>query len=348
MTAERSINDATCLVTGGAGFLGRALVRALRARGCPVVILDLAPAGFKDPGVRQVRGDLCDPAVLDDALRGVDVVFHCAALMDLAQYAPRAVKDRVQAVNVDATRALLTRAEAAGASRFVLLSSIAAVLGNGHAGAGEEQPYSTAPNLYTTSKIAAERLVRGHVGRLQGCALRPGGIYGPGERNQIIVPSFQEYRRGGPVTVIGEGTSRIDYTHVDNLVDACLRAAERLYEGSPVARGAYFISDGQPINHGEWMLRLLRGLGMAPKVRYVPAATLKKIAYVAERAYERLGKKPPITLALAEQLSTDAWYRIDAARRDLGYAPRYDTDAGLRSMHADIEGYLRSIQFRGF
>lgn len=345
--AVRPIDGATCLVTGGAGYLGRALVKALSARGCRVVVLDPAEATFEEPGVTQVRGDLRDRALLDGALRGVDVVFHGAAIIELAQYAPKAVKERVHAVNVDGTRLLLERAEAAGVGRFVQTSSIATVMNNGHAGEGEAQPYSTEPNLYAVTKIAAEKLVRGHRGRMQTCSLRPGGIYGPGERNQLLRPSFAEYKNGNPITIIGEGTSRLDYTHIDNLVDAHLRAADRLVEGGPVAGGAYFISDGQPINHGVFNVRMLRALGMEPKVRYVPVSVLSKVAYLSERAFERFGKKPAITLGQIRTCAEDAWYDISAARRDLGYTPLYDTDAGIRSMLVDVEGYMREIGFRG-
>lgn len=348
MTAEvRPIDGATCLVTGGAGYLGRNLVRALAARGCRVVALD-AVSGIDDvPGVRSVRADLRDADAVGEALRGVDVVFHTAALIELARYAPADVAARVRAVNVDATRTLLARAEASGVTRFVHTSSTATVLGVGAPGGDESLPYSSYPNLYTTSKIAAERLVRGHAGTMCTCSLRPGGIYGPGERNQLVAPTFAAIAEGQPVTVIGDGTARLDYTHVDNLVDAHLAAADRLVPGSPVVGSAYFVSDGQPINHGEFTRRLLHELGFVPKVRYVKPELLRGVAYVAERAYELTGRKPPLTLGQVDTCIVDFYFSIEAARRDLSYTPRFDTSGGLRTMLRDVEDHLRSIGFRG-
>lgn len=345
--AVRPIDGATCLVTGGAGYLGRNLVAALRARGCEVVVLDPAEASFDDPKVRLVRGDLRDVATLDTALRGVDVVFHTAALIELARYAPAEVAARVRGVNVDGTRTLLERAEAAGVTRFVQTSSTATVLTDGNAGSDESQPYSAYPNLYTTTKVAAEKLVRGHRGAMQTCSLRPGGIYGPGERNQLVAPTLTAIAQGNPITIIGDGSSRLDYTHIESLVDAHLRAADRLLPGSPVAGSAYFVSDGQPINHGEFTRRLFTGLGMSLKVRYVSTSMLLKVAYLAERAYERFGKKPAVSMGQVDTCARDNWFSIAAARRDLDYVPKYDTDAGIRTMLPDVEAYIAQTRFVG-
>lgn len=345
--ARFQIAGSSCLVTGAAGFVGQNLVRTLRERGAKVRALDAAPMDFADEGVTVLRGDLCDPAFVRAAVAGVDTIFHTAAIIELAERAPADVKKRIHAVNVEATSKLLALAEEAGVLRFVHTSSTATVLQDGAAGGDESLPYSQAKDLYTTSKVESEVVVRAHRGKMKTVAIRPGGIYGPGERKQLVGPSFAAFRKGEPVTVIGEGTTRLDYTHVANLVDGQLRAAERLYEGSPVAGAAYFITDDQPINHGEFTRRLLRALGLVPKIRYAPVSVLRPVAIASELAFERFGKKPLLTVMQVRTCSTDYYYSIAAARRDLGYSPIYDTDAGIRSMVADVEGYMREIQFRG-
>ena len=86
-------------------------------------------------------------------------------------------------------------------------------------------------------------------GGLLTCAIRPGGIYGPGERltyGRLV----RALKMGAPLVVFGDGSARLDYVYIDNLVDAQLRAAERLAEGSPVCGEAYFLSDETPINAG--------------------------------------------------------------------------------------------------
>src|SRR5262249_2024153 len=155
------------------------LVRALLARGCRVHVLDAAPMpnhywdGAAIPGdVVVFQGDLRDAALVRRAVEGVKVVFHTAALIELAQYAPREVAERVRAVNVDATRVLLDAAEAAGVERFVQTSSTATVLGPECGGGDESLPYSTQQDLYAITKVAAEKLVRAHRGEMLTCSLR--------------------------------------------------------------------------------------------------------------------------------------------------------------------------------
>lgn len=345
----RPIDGSTCLVTGGAGFVGLALVRALRKRGCKVHVLDAAPMpkGFADDGVTAYVGDIRDEALVRRALAGVKVVFHTAAIIELARWAPKSVIDLVHSVNVGATEKLLALAEVAGVERLVQTSSTATVLSPDCAGGDESIPYSDSQDLYTVTKVAAEKLVRAHRGTMLTCSIRPGGIYGPGERKQLVGLTFAAMRRGEPVTIIGDGTSRLDYTHVDSLVDAHLRAADRLIPGSVVAGKAYFVSDDQPINHGEFTRRVLRALGMVPKLRYVPIGVLEKVAYLSEKRFARFGTKPLVSQAQIRTCALDYWFDISAARRDLGYVPLYSTDEGILSMVPDLNGYMREIRFRG-
>ena len=127
-----------------------------------------------------------------------------------------------------------------------------------------------------------------------------------------------------------------------NLVTAHILAAERLVEGSPVPGSAYFITDDQPMNHGEMSRRLARVVGMLPKVRYMAPNVLFPIAELSEIAYERFGKKPLVTKMQCRTCLNDYYFSAEAAKRDLGYAP-ISTDEGIASCRADIEGFLRSF-----
>lgn len=342
MAEVESIEGATCLVTGGAGFVGKNLVAALVAKGCRVRVLDQVPCPVADPLVTSVVGDLTDEAVARRALEGASVVFHTAAIIELSERAPAAVKARVRKVNVEGTRSLLALAESMGVTRFVQTSSTATVLAPTGAGGDESLPYSRYTDLYCSTKVEAEKLVRAKNGpRMRTVSLRPGGIYGPGERNQLVGPLFAALRRGEPITVLGDGTSRLDYTHVGNLVDAHVRAAERLVEGSPVNGAAYFVTDEQPLNHGEMSRRLARAVGMLPRVRYLPPNALYALAEVSERAFEQFGKKPLLTRMQCRTCLHDYYFSNAAARRDLGYAP-ISTDEGIETCVPDIHSLLRA------
>jgi 3beta-hydroxy-delta5-steroid dehydrogenase/steroid delta-isomerase len=164
MVAVKSIAGSTCLVTGGSGFVGSNLVSALLAKGCKVRVLDRVACPVEDPRVTTIMGDLVEEKDVRRSLEGVDVVFHTAAIIELAERAPAAVKARVRAVNVDATRLLLDASESMGVERFVQTSSTGVVLAEKGAGGDESLPYSTYPDLYCTTKVAAEKLVRARNG----------------------------------------------------------------------------------------------------------------------------------------------------------------------------------------
>lgn len=342
MISTRSIEGERCLVTGGAGFLGQNLIRALLERGCEVRVLDRVPAPIDHPKVQSVTADLVDKRAMRDALEGVKIVFHTAAMIELSELVPRALRKRVHAVNVEATVNLLSLAEQAGVERFVHTSSAAVALEKNCAGGDESLPYSTLPDLYTVTKVAAEQRVRAQNGeRMLTVSLRPGGIYGPGERGQLLAPAIRMMRGGEPLTILGDGLSRLDYTFIGNLVDAQLRAAERLVHGSPVAGAAYFVMDGQPMNHGEFMRRQLEAAGAVPRIRHIPAKVAWALAELSEQAHLRFGRKPVLTRAQCRTCLYDFYFNIDAARRDLGYVP-ISTDEGMQRTVPYIGELLRA------
>ncbi len=236
MEEIRPVDGLRCLVTGSAGFVGSNLVRALLERGCEVHGFDRAPATFEDPKLRWFRGDIRNRDALSEAMKGVDTVFHTAAMIETLTYTPRPFAELVRSVNIEGTRSVLQAARDSGVRRLVHTSSIITVFGDGHSGVDETAPYSTASDLYSSTKVASEQLVLAANGEsgMFTCALRPGGIYGPGERNTLIGPMIKALKQGVPIVVFGDGATRMDYTYIDNLVDAQIRAAERLVEGSPV------------------------------------------------------------------------------------------------------------------
>ena len=346
MERGRAIDGLRCLVTGSAGYVGRNLVRALLARGCEVHGFDQAPAPFEDPKLHWFQGDVRDLCAVRSACEGVDTVFHTAAMIATLTYAPRSFADLVHSVNIEGTRVVLRAARESGVARLVHTSSIVTASGVEHRGTVESVSYSSAPDLYTSTKVASEQLVLASNGEagLFTAAIRPGGIYGPGERNTLIGPLMKALKQGAPLVFFGNGTTRMDYTYIDNLVDAEIRAAERLVEGSPVCGKAYFVTDGAPINTGRFSHTLVKDMGLDARTIRIPGLVARALATASERVFQVFGKpKPPVSIVDVDLCVNDSYFSIERARQDLGYQPLVDTREGLRRTAVDARDYYDSL-----
>lgn len=325
------------LVTGGGGFLGEAIVRALRARGDEVRILARGdyPA-LRALGAETVRGDLRDAAAVRAACAGVDVVFHTAA--KAGGWGPAA---EYEAVNVKGTANVIAGCRAAGVPALVHTSSPSVVhTGRAIEGGDESLPYGTRFTAhYPRTKAEAEKLVRAASDeRLRTIALRPHFIWGPGDRH--LLPRLLERQRAGRMRRVGSGDPPTDTIYVDNCVHAHLLAADRLLAGAPLGGRVYFVSDGRPI--GLWTMadRLLEAAGARPIRGTVPAWLAWTAGALLEgwHALIRDDREPLMTRFGASELAHAQWFSIEAARRDLGYEPIVDREEGLRRLAAAFAG----------
>jgi len=318
------------LVTGGGGFLGRAVTTQLLARGDRVSIL----ARGRHPevealGARGLQADLCDPASLHGLLEGVDLVFHVASRTGV--WGDEADFLRT---NVDGTGNLLAACRAQGVGRLVYTGSPSATFdGRDAENATEaEQPYPThfeAP--YPKSKALAEQLVLAANGpELVTTAVRPHLIYGPGDPH--IVPRLIARRRQGRLLRVGEGNNRVGITYIDNAAVAHLQAADALAPGSANAGKAYFVTDGPPVVLWQWIDALLVGVGQAPVQRHVSRGTAQTLGGLLEWTWRTLGRsgEPPMTRFVAAELVSSHWYDLSAAQADFGYRPLLSGEEGLR------------------
>jgi len=319
------------LVTGGGGFLGRAVVDLLLQRGDRVrsfsrgMYPELAALG-----VEQQRGDLADPDAVREACRGCEIVFHVGAKAGLWGR----FEDFYKA-NVTGTRNVIAACRAAGISRLVYTSSPSVVFnGADMENANESEPYPTHFNsAYPATKAEAERMVlEANDQGLATVALRPHLIWGP--RDTHLVPGILERGRAGKIKRLGNTPKRVDFTYITNAADAHLLAADRLSPNSPIAGRAYFITNGEPVVLWDFINRLLEVAGIPPVRACVSPRVAYTAGWVAESVWRtlKLGGEPPMTRFLAEELATSHWFNIDAARRDLGYNPRVSMEEGLQRL----------------
>ena len=321
------------LVTGGGGFLGRAIVRLLLAKGA--LVRSLARGSYPELealGVDCVRGSVADPAAAELACRGCDAVFHAAAKVGMWGRREDFYRD-----NVSGTEALLAAARAAGVQKFIFTSTPSVVYpGGGAAVAGwnESAPYPARfDSFYAETKAAAERLVlAADSPKMSTVSLRPHLVWGPGRDH--MVSTIVERGRAGSLRRIGNFNELIDVTYIDDAAAAHWLAAERLAPGAACAGKAYFISQGDPRPNWDIVNMILAAAGAPPVTRSVPYAAASAAAAVLETAWRlvRARSEPPLTRFVLQQLTTPHWFDISAARRDLGYAPSVTIEQGMEKL----------------
>lgn len=318
----------TYIVSGGGGFVGRALARRLVGEGHRVVTLARsAYPELAQDGIEHHQVDLSSPPEMWRHLcRGADGFFHVAAKVDMwGRY------EDFFAANVIATRNVLAVCRSEGIRKLVFTSSPSVVAdGTDLCGVDESYPY---PNhhdaFYPETKALAEREVLAATD-LWAVALRPHLIWGPGDTN--LIPTILERARAGRLVRIGAGTNRVDITFIDDCVEAHLRALQAL-ESNPACRGrAYFISQGEPVELWSWVNEVLVANALPPVTRRIPRRVAAAIATVAEFIARRTpgGREPFLTRFLVAEMATSHYFDITAARSLLGYVPRYTVAEGMR------------------
>lgn len=307
------------LVIGGSGFLGSALVRALKQKGLEIVrSFDLVPS--PDAEVESVTGDLCDPQQVLQACAGVDTVFQTASLVD---WGPRS-RTRLMAVNVQGNRHVISACQAQGVARLIYTSSIDVVFDGTPIAHGDERlpyPRRHLDDYGHTKALAEQDVLRAHTQGLQTCALRAAGIYGPGDRHRF--PPVLKMARAGKMIHLGNGTARFNHIYITNLVEAHLRAAVALQPGVSAGGQAYFITDYVPENFYAFFTPYLNALGYPIPQTRIPTPLAYALASIIETlASLGVGPQPPL-LTRYVVLSTcrDFYFNDAKARRELGYEP---------------------------
>jgi nucleoside-diphosphate-sugar epimerase len=282
-------------VTGAAGFIGRAVVPSLRARGHEVLVLN-----------RTATGDLTGFTGWPAQLAGADAVVHLAALAH-----SRGVDEaRLRAVNVDVALALGQQAAAAGA-KMLLMSSVKA-LGEETPGPAFDDASPTAPqDAYARAKAEAEAALRAVPG-LALTVLRPPLVYGPGVKANFLA-LFRAVARGWPLP-LANIRNRRSFVFAGNLADAVARCLE-----APAAAGkSYCVSDGAPLATPDLCRAIGAALGRPPRLFPFPPALLElapparrltRSLAVDDGAIRRdLGWTPPYTLEQGLRVTAE-WYR---------------------------------------
>ena len=295
-------------VTGGAGFIGSNLVRALLARGDEVRVLDNFSTGnrtnLEGLGVDVIEGELRSYERVHNAVRGVELVFHLGALGSV----PRSVADPLtsSAVNVEGTLNVLLAARDEGIRRVVYSSSSSVY------GSQAELPVSEGLPLdpispYGVAKLAAERYCISFsrvYEQFESVVVRYFNVFGPRQspfsQYAAVIPLFiTAIAAGEPIRIEGDGEQRRDFTYVDNVVDGTIRAAD--------VAGA----NGRIFN-----------------VAASSPASVNQVAETIERILGQQAERVPAPRRAGD--IRDSWADVTAAREVLGYVPTIGLEDGLR------------------
>jgi len=319
------------LVTGGGGFLGKALIKQLLVRGYEIHTLN---RGFYPEliawGVHCFQGDLADSKAVLQAAEGCSLVFHVGAKAGVwGDY------DDYYRANVIGTQNVLLACRQLGIRRLIYTSSPSITFaGEDQEGIDEQLPL---PKHYlaaypATKALAEKAVLDASSPELATVALRPHLIWGPGDNH--IMPRLLDRARKGRLRLIGVAGKKVDAVYIDNAVAAHLCAMDRLQHGSVIDGKAYFITNDEPQPLEDIINSILVSAGLPEVKKRIPAKLAFGIGTLLEYTYSffRIAGEPPLTRFAAAQMSTSHWYNTRAARQELGYQPEVSMKEGFAKL----------------
>lgn len=327
--------SSTVLVTGATGLVGRCVAKRLSETGYRVQAMVRGKSSrqaLDGVDVEFVEGDLADVASLPGVVSDANYVVHAAA--HIGDWGPA---EKYRAINVVALEHMLNAAMRTGKlDRWIQISSLGVYPARHHHGTDETTPASLEGlDGYTRTKAEAEVLIRQHIEEhdLRAVILRPGFIYGPGERHSL--PRVMEKLEAGTMKFIGPGDKLLNNTYVGNLADAVLLAME-----NDAALGETFnIRDERLVTREEYVNTIADYLG-TPHPKHVP----ERLARLLVRPIERIAKlrgaeeAPLLTAARIKFMTLNLDFSIAKAKRVLGYSPQVDFHEGMIEALDDLTG----------
>uniref|UniRef100_A0A3Q3NG66 Short chain dehydrogenase/reductase family 42E, member 2 n=1 Tax=Labrus bergylta TaxID=56723 RepID=A0A3Q3NG66_9LABR len=335
----RGVSSGKVVVTGGGGYFGFRLGKELASQGMTVILLDMRRPPCEIPdGVIFFESDIRDYASLHKVCEGVDCIFHTASY---GMSGPEQLnKDQVESVNVGGTNNVINVCKERNIPRLVYTSTVNVVFSGNPIDEGDEAsvpyvPFDAHIDHYSRTKSLAEQMVLSansfilkSGGQLRTCVLRPCGIYGPEERRHLqrvnVERRFFMFRFGDP-------RAMMNWVHVDNLVMAHMQAAEAL----TLKRSCVAVSQDKTkhslINNYTSSLTFLFCtfricIGLAPMITFL--TSLGRV----------FSYQPPSLPLQVRNIAVNHTFKIDKARRDLGYSPK------PYSLADSVEEYLKSRQ----
>lgn len=314
------------LITGGTGFVGSHLLETLATQPFSLRALvrtERDAERLSAMGVECIRGDLSDSLALAQAVAGVDVVFHVAAV---TKAHPQTAYNKINAAG---TRALVAAIQSASPQprRLVYLSSLAAV---GPARNGRPVGLDDVPQpltAYGRSKLAGEEACLAGADQMDVVILRPPAVYGPRDRDFFL---FFVWAMRGVLAIPTGGDRMLQLVHVHDLVDALIRAATLAG-----AAGIYHIAEARSYTWGDVVSWIAKAVGKRVRTVRVPHWLVRTAASVSEFGAATVGRETIFNRDKARELLAPGWLcETAAAQEGLCFEARIALPEGLSSTAA--------------
>ncbi|KAF2786894.1 C-3 sterol dehydrogenase/C-4 decarboxylase-like protein [Melanomma pulvis-pyrius CBS 109.77] len=329
------------LVTGGTGFLGSEIVRALvSTKDYEVTAVDINPPSLGTgtfETVRYVRANILQPEelqrVFDEAKPAV--VIHTVGVYQVgdARYGKKG-REMVFEINVTGTKNVVEAAKECGAMALVFTSSVTVLLDEMDAeflNADETWSTGRATTTYGQSKTAAENLVlAANTTDFATCSLRSASIFGPND--PACMPILHQcIERGETPFIIGTGTNLCDFVYVSNVADAHVLAVRNLLNSGTAAGEAFFITNGEPTTARDFCIGVWKEFGHVPSFQVrIPKALAWWLGWGAEWVSWATGAQGTLSRGIVWDATATRYVSIVKARRILGYQPRVGLPEALR------------------
>ncbi|NRA44103.1 MAG: NAD-dependent epimerase/dehydratase family protein [Oligoflexales bacterium] len=330
-------NGSKVLLTGGGGFLGRYIAKALLDRGYRVVSFSRKKYPFlEELGVTSYQGDLGNLNEVLEAATGCDSIIHTAALAGIWGKQ----KDYLN-TNYYGTLNIIEAARSLKIKRLIYTSSPSVAFdGRDINGLGDKIPYAKKFFCsYSYSKrLAEEAVLAANSEGMQTIALRPHLIWGPDDPH--FLPRLLQRSKEGKLFRVGKLSNLVDVIYVENAANAHLDALKAMEVNTGLGGKAYFLGQERPVKLWTFIDQLLVAGGQKPlQSKSIPFPLAFGVGFLFEGIYKAIGafhRDPPMTRFLALQLSKSHYFSHDGAKRDFSYKVKVSTEEGLRRLKLSL------------
>lgn len=312
----------TDLVTGGTGFIGQNLVKALVTKGNKVRVLVRKKSRLhvlNGLNVEIVYGDLNDENSLIAATKNIDTVYHLAAQLGGANITYKQLYD----TNVVGTEKLLNACLKNKVKKFIHFSSVAA-MGKVRQNADEEAPCNPI-NPYDKSKLESELLIKKFIKKkkIPAIIVRPSMVYGPGE-TKTKAALFRAIKKRYFV-IIGNSNNLIDMSYIDNIISGVLLTTKK----KKAIGQTYILTDERAYTMNEFFNTVAKEEGVK-KPMHLPKFLAYLIAIPFEILARMIKKGVPLSFERIRTLTTSKSFSIEKAKKELGYKPKIHLQEGIK------------------